>query len=80
MAAHSPTDHRLKTLEELIGQAFKKIRELQGRNTLMLQEKRFLEEECRKFQEKLKGWERLHQRHDKVKSRLERLASKLAKI
>lgn len=71
---------RLKTLEALVEEAAHVILELKAQNGKLLEDKKFLEAECRRYQGMLKDHSDSKTKEEKLKARLSRLVSKLERI
>ena len=72
--------NRFKVLEDLVEESIQRIEELKSLNVRLAQDKKFLEEECRRHQEKFKDLSGAGLRREKLKSRLSRLVTKMEKL
>ena len=72
--------HRLKDLETLVGEAAKLLKSLGDENAKLAKAVARLDEENKHLREDVRRYGQITVRHDKLRSRLERLSQKLAKL
>lgn len=75
-----PTDPKLKTLENLVGEAARALKSLGAENVKLQDALRRLEADNKRLKEELRSSSTSRSKSDKLRTRLEKLAQKLEKI